>query len=487
MKIRALWVYYLGSSGASPRLIFSRKFPTIEKRAQLIKKDKYIPLPTNIEFTKNLFAKIRLKEKSVKCTELHSAAEDNPFYEVDTTLGHLSPVIILNKNKFLYCCLSFVDQGPHQSQFLVDIPGISLCYDLLCALSDVLHISHLQDENSLFNDINTFLIEAVPLGTIRDVNSASINVKSSNKKIVAPGCQKQPAWRTSIHKGKNQIHICVTESARAVLYSPDDKNYEFELYGSVTCKADLEGVMPEVTLNITHTSGGQKYPLDNIMVHSCVQSADTDDIILGNQDWESRANPRRIRFIPPMEQFVLCNYSVSTAEELPISGYYDMQIDITGKIIVEVRLSLSNKIKNSFDLCELRIPIYNRGLVQSYDVNASQGSVQLVEKRMLVWNIGQKFPSKNLEVFLTSSLQMNKQLPTPPDMYEDPFCVGLNSYVLLNFRISDFTQSGCHVDSKSMQVSGKSKCKLTTVHEYISFHYQLWNIRGEALNQKPKS
>ena len=54
------------------------------------------------------------------------------------------------------------------------------------------------------------------------------------------------------------------------------------MYGSVTCKADLEGVMPEVTLNITHaSSGGQKYPLDNIMVHSCVQSADTDDIILG--------------------------------------------------------------------------------------------------------------------------------------------------------------------------------------------------------------
>lgn len=32
--------------------------------------------------------------------------------------------------------------------------------------------------------------------------------------------------------------------------------------------------------------------------------------------------------------------------------------------------------------------LFFSGLVQSYDVNASQGSVQLVEKRMLVWNIG---------------------------------------------------------------------------------------------------
>lgn len=35
------------------------------------------------------------------------------------------------------------------------------------------------------------------------------------------------------------------------------------------------------------------------------------------------------------------------------------------------------------------------GLVQSYDVNASQGSVQLVEKRMLVWNIGKNTFSNN--------------------------------------------------------------------------------------------
>ncbi|GAB1608634.1 AP-5 complex subunit mu-1-like [Argonauta hians] len=489
MKIRSLWVYYMGSSTtSSPRLIFSRRFPTVEKWSVLNEKEQYVPIPQNAEFTKNLFNCIRSNSKLNKNSEQKCSNQDkSPFYTLNTALGKLYPVVIWTKEQFLFCCLPFVESTSHSKSFLIEIPGITLCHGLLSALSDIVNISHLNNENSLFNDISTFLIEAVPLGKIRDVNLTSINTKIANKPILAAGNQKQPAWRPNIHKGKNQMYICVSENVRAAICGTNQKRNDWEVYGKVTCKCDLDGIVPEVTLNIIQMPTSERYCLDNFTVHPCVQSADVDDVLSDNQELDSRISSRRIRFIPPQEQFTLCNYSVSDPRDMPITGYYDMQVEPGGKVVIEVRLTLNPKIKNSFEVCELQIPIYNRGLVQSYEVNASQGSVQLVDKRKLVWNIGQKFPSKSLEVFLTSTLILNKQLPTKPDMYEDPFCIDLNSYILLTFRINDFTQSGCHVDSKSVQVKGKAKCKLNTVHEYVSSHYKFWNIHGNSLTITPQS
>ena len=48
----------------------------------------------------------------------------------------------------------------------------------------------------------------------------------------------------------------------------------FDLYGTVSCKAELEGATPDITLNIS--SDG--LPLDNILIHPCVQSADTSNM-----------------------------------------------------------------------------------------------------------------------------------------------------------------------------------------------------------------
>ena len=42
---------------------------------------------------------------------------------------------------------------------------------------------------------------------------------------------------------------------------------------------------------------------------------------------------------------------------------------------------------------------------------------------------GQKFPSKSLEVSVQATLHFPEYPPlAPPEVNEDPFCVGLNSY-----------------------------------------------------------
>ena len=53
----------------------------------------------------------------------------------------------------------------------------------------------------------------------------------------------------------------------------------WRVYGTVTCKADLEGMAPEVTINLSHQPDlASHVPLDHLIVHPCVTSADTAQI-----------------------------------------------------------------------------------------------------------------------------------------------------------------------------------------------------------------
>ena len=52
----------------------------------------------------------------------------------------------------------------------------------------------------------------------------------------------------------------------------------WDAYGTVSCKAELEGTMPEITLTISQVSEGEITPLDHLLTHPCVQSADADII-----------------------------------------------------------------------------------------------------------------------------------------------------------------------------------------------------------------
>ena len=48
----------------------------------------------------------------------------------------------------------------------------------------------------------------------------------------------------------------------------------FDLYGSVTCKSDLEVPLSDITINLSYNSQESATPLDNLLIHPCVQSAD---------------------------------------------------------------------------------------------------------------------------------------------------------------------------------------------------------------------
>ena len=48
-----------------------------------------------------------------------------------------------------------------------------------------------------------------------------------------------------------------------------------EVYGSVLCRAELEGVSADIILSIGHAQDSPSIPLDQLTVHPCVLSADS--------------------------------------------------------------------------------------------------------------------------------------------------------------------------------------------------------------------
>ena len=79
-------------------------------------------------------------------------------------------------------------------------------------------------------------------------------------------------------------------------------------------------------------------PIDYVVTHPCVQSADTTETdVAGGDDEEeeeeeeaSRVSAalkaRKFKFLPPLETFVLCQYVGPAVASLPIRGYYQMKV-----------------------------------------------------------------------------------------------------------------------------------------------------------------
>ncbi|XP_065920215.1 AP-5 complex subunit mu-1-like [Dysidea avara] len=113
---------------------------------------------------------------------------------------------------------------------------------------------------------------------------------------------------------------------------------------------------------------------------------------------------RKLHFSTLPEQFTSCSYTISDLIFLPIRGFYQMKGDSSLKLLLQ--LKLDQNVKNSFEKCEVHLPFYHRGPIERVD-NISPASVQLSlsqDKYKIIWNIGQKFPTKSLELFLQATV-----------------------------------------------------------------------------------
>ncbi|XP_002731573.1 AP-5 complex subunit mu-1-like [Saccoglossus kowalevskii] len=482
MSIRAIWVSTLPDSG-SDNVLYSRKFITVEKRAKIFAEsaDNYVKLPEDSVFYSALVSALGLKSESSQFSK-SDVIQSTPVFELSTREGKLWPVIVIEQHPLILCCLPLVENGSIARPPLIEIPGISIGFSLLLHIAELLGPSQqkIDQNSSKLHDLRTYLHYALPFGTPINLNVSTVMAAVSSKASHQTLTQKQPAWKPVLLRGvKSHIYFHIHEFIRAVQYDRSTVPDVWDVYGRVSCKAELEGVAPDITVNLSVLPNHP--PISNLIVHPCVMVADTHSTDGVFNNGSDQPITRRIRFSPPVETHLLCHYSSLSLTKLPIQGFYQMRGD-QKSVKILVQLKLHEKVKNSFDYCEVQFPFYNRGSILNYDAASSVGTIVVgPDKRRLVWNVGQRFPSRNLEAELKATVNFDEYSPSQtPGVYEDPFCVELNAYAQILFKISDYTHSGCIIDQKSMQIHPSVKARITTVRELMSADYKIWNSHGDC-------
>ncbi|XP_001516642.2 AP-5 complex subunit mu-1 [Ornithorhynchus anatinus] len=481
MAQRGLWLLShdpATSRGGSVR--FSRRYPTVEKRARGFNGAGYLPLPDDGPFLQALLLELRLtgdEEDYVERRDGCSRINKTSVYGLPVGEGELWPVVAFQKNGLIYASVPLVEGPLTPRPPLIGVSGVSQAFALLFGMLDFLNSSPRNEAEltAKVGQLPSLLMQACPFGVLLDDNLAGLLEGPGVVPVNPP--QRQPAWKASLYRGKAQVTIGITEKVKSMQYDKRDVADIWQVYGTVTCKCDLEGVMPAVTVSLNLPSNGS--PLQDILVHPCVTSLDSAILTscsVDAGDDSAFGGPYKFPFTPPLDPFHLCHYT-SQVPVPPILGFYQLKEE-EGQLKLSVHLKLHESVKNGFEYCEARIPFYNRGPITHLEYKVSSGQLDLSrEKSSLIWILGQKFP-KSLEVSLTGTVAFGAASQRQQPI--DPICIGETAHVKLYFRIPDYTLTGCYADQHSVQVFSPGKPKISTSRELISSDYYIWNSKASA-------
>ncbi|XP_072221762.1 AP-5 complex subunit mu-1 [Leuresthes tenuis] len=482
MSLRALWIISQ-EKGENVTVRFSRRFPTVEHRAKSLSGSSYVAVPEESTFLQLLLTELGLSDSSKSYVALRDDClyrQRSPALELHIDVpgkGTLWPVLAISQGSLIFACLPFVDVPPEPRTPLASLLSVSQCLTLLAGLQTfLLGSGSKSDGEGLVSRLATLpsvLLQVCPLGTPLDV--PLVGAPSTPTVPISAGIQRQPAWKSGLHRGRAAVNVALVETVRSMQYGNQSRQDLWDVYGTVTCKCEVEGVLPNVTVTLSLPPNGS--PLQDILVHPCVTSLDSSILTASSvDDYDSSAfsGPYKFPFSPPLEPFRLCSYT-SQVPVPPILGSYQLKEE-ESQLHVSVALKLHESVKNSFEYCEAHLPFFNRAQMGVVDVKVSSGQLDVSkEKNLLVWALGQKFP-KSREVTMEGKIIFSGPTQGP----SDPLCTQLTAYIKLYFKVPDMTLSGCCVDQHSVQVYSSAKPRIVTSRELQSKEYFIWNSTGDA-------
>lgn len=481
MAQRAVWLLrHEPGTALGGTVKFSRRYPTVEKRAKIFNGKSYVPVPEDGPFLKALLFQLRLLDDDKDFVERRDSCSHinkSPVYELLVGGEELWPVVAFLRDDMIYASVPLVERALSPRPSLISISGVSQGLELLFGIQDFLYSNQKNDTdlNTKLSQLPDLLLQACPLGTLLDANLQNSLTSINFSPVTQP--QKQPAWKVGTYKGKPQISISITEKVKCMQYGKQDIADTWQVVGTVTCKCDLEGIMPNVTVSLNLPTNGS--PLQDIIVHPCVTSLDSAILTsssIDTMDDSAFSGPYKFPFTPPLESFNLCHYT-SQVPVPPILGSYHMKEE-EAQLKITVNLKLHESVKNNFEICEAHIPFYNRGPITHVEYKVSFGQLEVFRKKsLLVWIIGQKFP-KSMEMSLSGTLMFGVKGHNKQPF--DHICIGNTAYVKLHFRISDYTLTGCYADQHSVQVFASGKAKISAYRRLISSDYFIWNSKAPA-------
>ncbi|XP_059209705.1 AP-5 complex subunit mu-1 [Centropristis striata] len=482
MSLRALWVIS-HEKGENVSIRFARRFATVEHRAKILAASTYVAVPEDNTVLQLLLTELGLSYSDKPYVALRDDClyrERSPALELRVDAprkGTLWPVLAISQGPLTLACLPLVDAPAEPRPPLSSLLSVSQGLTLLAGLQSFLLGSGGKPDSeglaSRLAMLPSVFLQVCPLGTPLDV--PQLGPPATPTVPTPAGNQKQPAWKTGLHRGRAVVNVALIETVRSMQYGNQSRQDLWDVYGTVTCKCEVEGVLPNVTVTLTLPPNGS--PLQDILVHPCVSSLDSSILTassVDNYDGSAFSGPYKFPFSPPVEPFRLCSYT-SQVPVPPILGSYQLREE-EHQLHVSVTLKLHESVKNSFEYCEAHLPFFNRDQMTVVDVKVSSGQLDVSkEKNLLVWGLGQKFP-RCREVTMEGKISFSGPTPGPTD----PLCTELTAYIKLYFKVPDMTLSGCCVDQHSVQVYSSAKPRIATSRELQSKEYFIWNSTGSA-------
>jgi AP-5 complex subunit mu-1 len=385
---------------------------------------------------------------------------------------------------------------------LIELPCITGAFCLLQDLSSTYFLAQKQtkpttqqfqhlDPGALY--IHMFLSQCMPFG--RPLETSPINIHQLMSKPLPAkmdsdtwSSRKRPAWRShelQIPQDKQRISFIIRETINSVQYDKPKIADTWSCQGSVICSADVSG-FPDISVQLSNLEH-----VNNFSAHRCCSQY--PQALHPN-------NPFTLTFSPPPGGFVLCKYNVcdetttitsntSNNVSLPLRGYYQMrefeENDVDAVELI-VQLKLEKASSNNFEYCNIYIPFPNKPIINEFKL--TQAPVGQVTKsnsgHALIWKLGTRFKSKNLEVILATKVYfhsaLHTQVETKSERKKDPLLVNTNAYIKLNYKILDNSVSGLIVDPKSVFTSPASHFSQVHVkQEVIANNCMIWNSIAE--------
>lgn len=152
--------------------------------------------------------------------------------------GLLWPVVNISQGPLILACLCLVDVPTEPRPPLARLLSVSQGLTFLAGLQTFLLGPGTKPDSeglaSRLAMLPAVLLQVCPLGTPLDVPQPGAPATST----AAPpaGNQKQPAWKTCLHRGRAVVSAALLETVRSMQYGDPSRQDLWDVYGTVTCK-----------------------------------------------------------------------------------------------------------------------------------------------------------------------------------------------------------------------------------------------------------
>lgn len=220
----------------------------MEHRAKSLAGSSYVAVPEDSTVLQLLLTELGLSDSDKSYVALRDDClhcQRSPALELRVDgpeKGILWPVLAISQGPLILACLPLVDAPAEPRPPLASLLSVSQGLTLLAGLETFLLGSGGKPDSeglaSRLAMLPSVLLQVCPLGTPLDVPLPG--APATPTVPIPAGNQKQPAWKTGLHRGRAVVNVALTETVRSMQYGNRSRQDLWDVFGTVTCKVSAQ-------------------------------------------------------------------------------------------------------------------------------------------------------------------------------------------------------------------------------------------------------